>query len=49
VTSGNTSSASIPLAMSKMLERGEIASGAPVLLVGFGAGLTYAGQVILAP
>ncbi|MGX7680529.1 beta-ketoacyl-ACP synthase III [Jatrophihabitans sp. DSM 45814] len=49
VTSGNTSSASIPLALSKMLERGEIASGAPVLLIGFGAGLTYAAQVILAP
>jgi 3-oxoacyl-[acyl-carrier-protein] synthase-3 len=49
VTSGNTSSASIPIALSKMLERGEITSGAPVLLVGFGAGLTYAGQVILAP
>ena len=49
VHSGNTSSASIPIALSKMLERGEIASGAPVLLVGFGAGLTYAAQVILAP
>jgi 3-oxoacyl-[acyl-carrier-protein] synthase-3 len=49
ITSGNTSSASIPIALSKMLERGEIASGAPVLLVGFGAGLTYAAQVILAP
>jgi 3-oxoacyl-[acyl-carrier-protein] synthase-3 len=49
VTSGNTSSASIPLALSKMLERGEIPSGSPVLMVGFGAGLTYAGQVILAP
>jgi 3-oxoacyl-[acyl-carrier-protein] synthase-3 len=49
VNSGNTSSASIPIALSKMLERGEVASGAPVLLVGFGAGLTYAGQVILAP
>ncbi|MEO7261274.1 MAG: beta-ketoacyl-ACP synthase 3, partial [Jatrophihabitantaceae bacterium] len=49
INSGNTSSASIPIALSKMLERGEIASGAPVLLVGFGAGLTYAGQVILAP
>jgi 3-oxoacyl-[acyl-carrier-protein] synthase III len=49
VTSGNTSSASIPLALSKMLERGEIPSGAPILLVGFGAGLTYAAQVILAP
>ncbi len=49
ITAGNTSSASIPIALSKMLERGEISSGAPVLLVGFGAGLTYAGQVILAP
>jgi 3-oxoacyl-[acyl-carrier-protein] synthase-3 len=49
VTAGNTSSASIPLALSKMLERGEIPSGAPVLIIGFGAGLTYAGQVVLAP
>jgi 3-oxoacyl-[acyl-carrier-protein] synthase III len=49
IHSGNTSSASIPIALSKMLERGEVTSGAPVLLVGFGAGLTYAGQVILAP
>ncbi|HEY2041539.1 MAG TPA: beta-ketoacyl-ACP synthase III [Jatrophihabitans sp.] len=49
VTSGNTSSASIPIALSKMIERGEIPSGAPVLVIGFGAGLTYAGQVILAP
>jgi 3-oxoacyl-[acyl-carrier-protein] synthase-3 len=49
INSGTTSSASIPIAMSKMLERGEIASGSPALLVGFGAGLTYAAQVILAP
>jgi 3-oxoacyl-[acyl-carrier-protein] synthase-3 len=49
VTSGNTSSASIPLALSKLIEAGEVSSGAPVLLVGFGAGLTYAGQVILCP
>ena len=49
VTAGNTSSASIPLAMSRMLERGEIASGAPVLLLGFGAGICYAGQVITVP
>ncbi len=49
VNSGNTSSASIPIALSKMLERGEIASGSPALLVGFGAGLTYAAQVILVP
>jgi 3-oxoacyl-[acyl-carrier-protein] synthase-3 len=46
---GNTSSASIPLALSKMIERGEIGSGAAVLLLGFGAGICYAGQVITVP
>ncbi|HEX6968566.1 MAG TPA: beta-ketoacyl-ACP synthase III [Micromonosporaceae bacterium] len=49
VESGNTSSASVPLALSKMVERREIPSGAPVLLFGFGGGLTYAGQVIRCP
>lgn len=49
VESGNTSAASIPLALSKLVEAGRIPSGAPVLLFGFGAGLTYAGQVVLAP
>ena len=49
VTAGNTSSASIPLALARMAERGELPSGAPVLLLGFGAGLTYAGQVVLSP
>ena len=49
VTSGNTSAASIPLALSRMVERGEVPSGAPVLLLGFGSGLAYASQVVLAP
>jgi 3-oxoacyl-[acyl-carrier-protein] synthase-3 len=49
VTSGNTSAATIPLALSRMVERGEIPSGAPVLLLGFGSGLAYAGQVVLSP
>ncbi|NUT31823.1 MAG: ketoacyl-ACP synthase III [Hamadaea sp.] len=49
VESGNTSAASIPLALSKMVERGEIKSGSPVLLIGFGGGLTYAGQVVRCP
>jgi 3-oxoacyl-[acyl-carrier-protein] synthase-3 len=49
IESGNTSAASIPLALSKMIERGEVKSGSPVLLVGFGGGLTYAGQVIRCP
>jgi 3-oxoacyl-[acyl-carrier-protein] synthase III len=49
VESGNTSAASIPLALSKLLERREIPSGAPILLFGFGGGLTYAGQVVRCP
>jgi 3-oxoacyl-[acyl-carrier-protein] synthase-3 len=49
VTSGNTSAATIPLALSRMVEAGEIPSGAPILLLGFGSGLAYAGQVVLAP
>ena len=49
VNAGNTSSASIPLALSRMRERGEIGSGAPALLVGFGAGMCYAAQVITVP
>jgi 3-oxoacyl-[acyl-carrier-protein] synthase-3 len=49
VNAGNTSSASIPLALSRMIERGEIGSGAPALLVGFGAGMCYAAQVITVP
>ena len=49
VTSGNTSAATIPLALSRMVEAGEIPSGAPTLLLGFGSGLAYAAQVVLAP
>ncbi|MFF2848915.1 beta-ketoacyl-ACP synthase III [Streptomyces sp. NPDC058001] len=49
VDSGNTSAASIPLALSKLVERGEIGSGAPVLLFGFGGNLSYAGLVIRCP
>ncbi|MBP2706573.1 ketoacyl-ACP synthase III [Microbispora sp. RL4-1S] len=49
VLSGNTSAASIPLALSRMIERGEVASGDLALLLGFGAGLTYASQVIEIP
>ncbi len=49
VTAGNTSSASIPLALSRMIERGELPSGAPVLVMGFGAGICYAAQVITVP
>lgn len=49
VEAGNTSSASIPLALARMIERGEVASGQLALLLGFGAGMSYAGQVITIP
>ena len=49
VESGNTSAASVPLALSKLVERREVPSGAPVLLFGFGGNLSYAGQVIRCP
>ncbi|HEX6361194.1 beta-ketoacyl-ACP synthase III [Actinophytocola sp.] len=49
VESGNTSAASIPIALAKLVARGEISSGAPALLLGFGGGLSWAGQVVTCP
>lgn len=49
VESGNTSAASIPLALSKLVERGDVESGAPILLFGFGGNLSYAGMVVRCP
>lgn len=49
VDTGNTSSASIPMALTRLIERGEVKSGDLALLLGFGAGLTFAGQVIACP
>jgi 3-oxoacyl-[acyl-carrier-protein] synthase-3 len=49
VHSGNTSSASVPLALARMAEQGRLESGTPALLMGFGAGLSYAAQVITLP
>ena len=49
VHAGNTSSASIPLALSRMIERGEVGSGQKALLLGFGAGMCNAAQVITVP
>jgi 3-oxoacyl-[acyl-carrier-protein] synthase-3 len=47
--SGNTSSASIPMALDHMRAAGRVNSGDVLLLVGFGAGLCYAGQVVISP
>jgi len=49
VNHGNTSAASIPLAIETLLESGEAKSGQTALIIGFGAGLVYAGQVVLLP
>jgi 3-oxoacyl-[acyl-carrier-protein] synthase-3 len=46
---GNTSAASIPLAIDTLLTSGEARSGQTCLVIGFGAGLVYAGQVIVLP
>ncbi len=46
---GNTSAASIPLAMEAMLATGAARSGDTALLLGFGAGLAHAGQVVTLP
>ena len=49
VQSGNTSAASIPLALTALQESGEAKSGDLVLVLGYGAGLTFAGQVLRLP
>ena len=49
VQSGNTSAASIPLALTALLESGEARSGDLALVLGYGAGLTFAGQVLVIP
>ncbi|MFW0791240.1 beta-ketoacyl-ACP synthase 3 [Gordonia sp. CPCC 205333] len=46
---GNTSAASIPLAMEEMLVTGKAKGGQTALLLGFGAGLSYAGAVVTLP
>ena len=43
---GNTSSASIPIAIDEAIEKGLIKEGTTVLLVAFGAGFTWASMVI---
>lgn len=43
---GNTSAASIPLALNDMYEKGMLERGMKIIVVGFGGGLTYAGALI---
>ena len=46
---GNTSAASVPLALDRMIEEGEARSGDTALLIAFGAGLAYAAQIVTVP
>ncbi|MGH7718433.1 MAG: beta-ketoacyl-ACP synthase III [Gemmatimonadaceae bacterium] len=43
---GNTSSASIPIALDEAFEQGRIGEGSTVLMVAFGAGFTWASMVV---
>ena len=49
VLMGNTSAASIPLALDTLIKNKEVISGQLALLLGFGAGLAYCGQVVVVP
>ncbi len=48
-SNGNTSAASIPLAMDALLEKHPEMHGKLALIIGYGAGLVYAGQVVKLP
>ena len=43
---GNTSAASIPLVLDKMLDDGRIREGNTVMFLGFGAGMTWATAIV---
>ena len=49
VDMGNTSAASVPLAMERAVADGDAPSGGLALLIGYGAGLSYAAQVVRLP
>ena len=49
VNTGNTSAASVPLAMDQLLVDGAVKSGGLALQIGFGAGLAFAAQVVVLP
>lgn len=46
---GNSSAASIPMAIEALYQDGQVHSGETCLIIGFGAGLVHSGQVIILP
>jgi 3-oxoacyl-[acyl-carrier-protein] synthase III len=49
VESRKTSPRSVPLALSKLTERGGLTPGAPVRLLAFGGGPSWAGRIVVCP
>ncbi len=49
IYTGNTSAASVPLAMHELLKSGQVKSGGLALQIGFGAGLAFGAQVVVLP
>jgi 3-oxoacyl-[acyl-carrier-protein] synthase-3 len=49
IDTGNTTGASIPLAMDRLIGEGQVPSGGLALLIGFGAGLSFSAQVVELP
>ena len=43
---GNTSAASIPIALTEGVEKGKVKLGSTALLCGFGAGMTWGGAIV---
>jgi 3-oxoacyl-[acyl-carrier-protein] synthase-3 len=49
IDAGNTSAASVPLALARLRREGRVASGDLALTLAFGSGLTWAGSVVVIP
>jgi 3-oxoacyl-[acyl-carrier-protein] synthase-3 len=49
IDAGNTSAASVPLALARLRREGAVASGDLALTLSFGSGLTWAGAVVCVP
>jgi 3-oxoacyl-[acyl-carrier-protein] synthase-3 len=45
-TTANTSAASIPISLDEAVRKGELVDGMKIVMIGFGAGLTYAGMSV---
>ena len=46
---GNTTAATIPIALDELMEKGMLKSGDNVMLIGLGAGLTWGGGIYRLP